>query len=144
MRVRRGWGLVMHEKDVAKLKAIAERERAPMYVIGETTGEHNFTLKNHETGESAIDLQLKDMFGSTPKTYMHDQTCDYNFEKVKYERRKIRRVSVSDSAIGRRSLQRLAHEQGRPLGNRAYCRPAMHRRVAAAIKQFGSYCNRLQ
>lgn len=78
-------GLVMHEKDVAKLKAIAERERAPMYVIGETTGEHNFTLKNHETGESAIDLQLKDMFGSTPKTYMHDQTCDYNFEKVKYE-----------------------------------------------------------
>lgn len=30
-------GLVMKEKDVAELKRIADRERAPMYVIGETT-----------------------------------------------------------------------------------------------------------
>ena len=82
-------GLVMHEKDVARMKAIAERERAPMYVIGETTGEHNFTLKNHQTGETAIDLQLEDMFGSTPKTYMHDQSCDYKFEPVKYAKGKF-------------------------------------------------------
>ena len=82
-------GLVMHEKDVAQMKAVAERERAPMYVIGETTGEHNFTLKNHQTGETAIDLQLEDMFGSTPKTYMHDQSCDYIFGPVKYAQGKF-------------------------------------------------------
>lgn len=82
-------GLVMHEKDVAALKAIADRERAPMYVIGETTGKENFTLKDRKTGESAIDLQLHDMFGSAPKTYMYDCTCDYGFEEVTYEKGKF-------------------------------------------------------
>ena len=32
-------GLVMKEKDVATLQKISDRERAPMYVIGETTGD---------------------------------------------------------------------------------------------------------
>lgn len=75
-------GLVMDEKNVAELKAIADRERAPMYVIGETTGKHNFTLKNEKTGEAAIDLQMTDMFGSAPKTYMKDVTKDYKFEPL--------------------------------------------------------------
>ena len=39
-------GLVMKEKDVAELKRIADRERAPMYVIGETTGDMKFTFEN--------------------------------------------------------------------------------------------------
>ena len=75
-------GLVMKEKDVAELKAIADRERAPMYVIGETTGNHNFTLRNEKTGEAAIDLQMEDMFGSAPKTYMTDETSDYAFDAI--------------------------------------------------------------
>ncbi|MBQ2133585.1 MAG: phosphoribosylformylglycinamidine synthase subunit PurQ, partial [Bacteroidales bacterium] len=77
-------GLVMQEKDIAELKAIAERERAPMYVIGETTGEHNFTLRNEKTGEAAIDLAMKDMFGSAPKTYMKDSTAEYRFAPLAY------------------------------------------------------------
>ena len=67
-------GLVMKEKDVEELHRIAERERAPFYVIGETTGKHNFTLKNNKTGETPIDLELSDMFGSTPKTVMTDES----------------------------------------------------------------------
>ena len=78
-------GLVMQEKDIAELKAIAERERAPMYVIGETTGKHNFTLKNEKTGEAAIDLAMEDMFGSAPKTYMKDNTADYSFAPLAYD-----------------------------------------------------------
>ena len=78
-------GLVMQEKDIAELKAIAERERAPMYVIGETTGEHNFTLRNEKTGEAAIDLAMKDMFGSAPKTYMKDSTAEYRFAPIAYD-----------------------------------------------------------
>ena len=77
-------GLVMQEKDIDELKAIAERERAPMYVIGETTGKHNFTLKNEKTGEAAIDLAMEDMFGSAPKTYMKDNTADYSFAPLAY------------------------------------------------------------
>lgn len=78
-------GLVMEEKDIAELKAIAERERAPMYVIGETTGKHNFTLKNEQTGEAAIDLAMDDMFGSAPKTYMEDKTSEYSFAPLNYD-----------------------------------------------------------
>ena len=77
-------GLVMQEKDIAELQAIAERERAPMYVIGETTGEHNFTLKNEKTGKAAIDLAMKDMFGCVPKTYMTDSTAEYRFAPLAY------------------------------------------------------------
>ena len=65
-------GLVMKKEDVEELRAIAARERAPFYVIGETTGKNNFTLKNNKTGETPIDLALGDMFGSTPKTIMTD------------------------------------------------------------------------
>lgn len=82
-------GLVMEEKDIANLKAIADRERAPMYVIGETSGKHNFTLKNEKTGEAAIDLQIEDMFGSAPKTYMHGDTADYKFKEIEYENGKF-------------------------------------------------------
>ena len=59
-------GLVMKEKDVAELKRIADRERAPMYVIGETTGDMKFTFENAKTHETPIDLELKDMFGNPP------------------------------------------------------------------------------
>lgn len=82
-------GLVMKEADVAELKAIAERERAPMYVVGETTGKHNFTLKNEETGEAAIDFGMEDMFGSAPKTYMEDVTAEYKFAPVNYDYKKL-------------------------------------------------------
>ncbi|MBO5919708.1 MAG: phosphoribosylformylglycinamidine synthase [Bacteroidales bacterium] len=78
-------GLVMQEKDIEELKAIADRERSPMYVIGETTGEHNFTLRNEKTGEAAIDLAMEDMFGSAPKTYMKDVTADYTYAPLAYD-----------------------------------------------------------
>ena len=78
-------GLVMQEKDIEELKAIADREHSPMYVIGETTGEHNFTLRNEKTGEAAIDLAMEDMFGSAPKTYMKDVTADYTYAPLAYD-----------------------------------------------------------
>lgn len=78
-------GLVAKKEDIDELRTIAERERAPFYVVGETTGKHNFTLKNEKTGEVAIDLQMEDMFGSAPKTYMRDVTREYKFAPLKFE-----------------------------------------------------------
>lgn len=66
-------GLVMKEKDTAELQRIAARERAPFYVIGETTGDMRFTLKNEKNGDTPIDLALADMLGSTPKTVLTDE-----------------------------------------------------------------------
>ncbi len=37
-------GLVISEKDVEKVNRIAERERAPFYVVGETTGDMRLTF----------------------------------------------------------------------------------------------------
>ena len=64
-------GLVMKKSDTEELRKIAERERAPFYVIGEVSGKGNFTLKDSRNGNAPIDLELSDMFGSTPKTVMH-------------------------------------------------------------------------
>ena len=67
-------GLVMHSADTEELRKIAERERAPFYVIGDITGRDNFTLTNRNTGEVPIDLAISDMLGSTPKTIMTDNS----------------------------------------------------------------------
>lgn len=75
-------GLVMKAKDVPTLQRIADRERAPMYVIGEATGDMNFTFENKETGERPIDLQLKDMFGNPPRTVMTDKTVKATYKSV--------------------------------------------------------------
>lgn len=82
-------GLVMKEKDVATLQHVAERERAPMYVIGETTGDHRFTFENATTHERPIDLELKDMFGNPPKTIMEDKTIKEKYSDLEYSADKL-------------------------------------------------------
>ena len=82
-------GLVMHEKDVPLLQRISERERAPMYVIGEATGDMQFTFENSKTGEKPIDWQLSYMFGKPPKTILTDTTRNEKFAELVYEPAKV-------------------------------------------------------
>ncbi|BBE19572.1 phosphoribosylformylglycinamidine synthase, synthetase subunit [Aquipluma nitroreducens] len=82
-------GLVMHEKDVPLLQRIADRERAPMYVIGEATGDMQFTFENSKTGEKPIDWQLSYMFGKPPKTVLTDTTRNEKFADLQYDQTKI-------------------------------------------------------
>lgn len=82
-------GLVMKEKDVATLQRIADRERAPMYVIGETTGDMKFTFENARTQEKPIDLELKDMFGNPPRTIMEDKTVKEKYNDLDYSADKL-------------------------------------------------------
>ena len=77
-------GLVMKEEHIGKLRRIAERERAPFYVIGEATGDMQFTFVNHKTGEKPIDLKLEDMFGKAPRTVLNDRTIEETFEEPTY------------------------------------------------------------
>lgn len=77
-------GLVMAKKDVEGLRKIADRERAPMYVVGETTGDMNFTF-SHRNGVKPIDWKLSDMFGNPPKTVMTDTTVARTYAKVDYD-----------------------------------------------------------
>jgi len=77
-------GLVIGEKNLAKLKRIADRERSPMYEVGEVTGDHKFTFESAKTGEKPMDFALEDMFGSSPKTIMKDISVQRDYHNAKY------------------------------------------------------------
>lgn len=82
-------GLVMAAGDIPQLEKIAERERAPMYVIGETTGDMHFTFEHTGTGEKPIDWKLEYMFGKAPRTVMADNTKEAGFAEVGYDTGKL-------------------------------------------------------
>ncbi len=77
-------GLVIGSENIDTLERIAERERAPMYRVGDVTGDHRFTFQSKTKGDTPMDLALDDMFGSSPKTIMNDQTVTRNYKKVTY------------------------------------------------------------
>ena len=78
-------GLIISAEDLPMLQAIAERERAPLYVVGEVTGDMRFSFVSEEKEEKPIDLALSDMFGSSPKTIMEDRLITRNYAAVPYE-----------------------------------------------------------
>lgn len=81
-------GFVAEEKDLARIKKIAERERTPFYVVGETTGDDRFVFEQAD-GVKPIDLGMKDMFGSSPKTVMTDSTKHHKYKAVKTDAAKL-------------------------------------------------------
>ena len=82
-------GLVIGEKDIETLKRVADRERSPMYTVGDVTGDHRFTFESKTTGEKPMDYALEDFFGSSPKTIMSDKTIVRNYEDVNYSTENI-------------------------------------------------------
>jgi len=81
-------GYLVQEKDLDRIKRISERERAPMYVVGETTNDMKFVFKQKD-GVCPIDMDLEDFFGKAPKTYMRDETVVENYSDVAYSQDKI-------------------------------------------------------
>lgn len=77
-------GLLMEEKDVDRIKRIADRERAPMYVVGETTDDMKFVFEQADAVKP-IDIKLEYMFGKPPRTIMRDHTVVENYQPVVYK-----------------------------------------------------------
>jgi phosphoribosylformylglycinamidine synthase len=77
-------GLVIGEKDLDLLHRISARERSPMYNVGEVTGDHTFKFTSGTTGETPMNLELSDMFGSSPKTIMADKTSQQKYPALAY------------------------------------------------------------
>ncbi|WP_026462836.1 phosphoribosylformylglycinamidine synthase [Adhaeribacter aquaticus] len=82
-------GLVIGEQDVATLQKIADRERSPMYTVGDVTGDHRFTFESASTGQKPMDLALSDMFGSSPKVVMNDKTVNRTYQPVTYDKNQL-------------------------------------------------------
>ena len=81
-------GLLIDEKHIEHVRKIAERERAPLYVVGETTGDAHFSFKQGD-GVKPFDLDVAQMFGHSPKTIMKDNTVERHYENVTYTQDKI-------------------------------------------------------
>ncbi len=77
-------GLVIGEKDIALLERIASRERSPMYDVGHVSGDHRFVFTSKTKGDTPMNLELADMFGSSPKTIMTDITVDRTYASLNY------------------------------------------------------------
>ena len=77
-------GLLIDEKHIDHVRKIAERERAPLYVVGETTGDAHFSFRQGD-GVKPFDLDVAQMFGHSPKTIMRDNTVERHYAPVKYK-----------------------------------------------------------
>ncbi len=82
-------GLVIGKNDIEILKRVADRERSPMYNVGEVTNNHRFTFESATNGAKPMDFALEDMFGSSPKTIMNDETVVYNYADLEYEKEEV-------------------------------------------------------
>ena len=82
-------GLVIRDDDVDLLRKIAERERAPMYEVGQTTGDHQLVFEDRRDHSRSIDLNVEDFFGKPPKTIMNDSTVVIHHPSFYYESAKI-------------------------------------------------------
>ncbi len=77
-------GLLIQEEHIDHVRRIAERERAPMYVVGETTGDAHFAFEQAD-GTRPFDLDVAQMFGHSPKTVMTDETVERKYKDAEYD-----------------------------------------------------------
>ena len=77
-------GLVIGKNHIETLQKIADRERSPMYQVGDVTGDNRFIFQSKTKGKKPMDLALEDMFGSSPKTIMIDKTVTKNYGGISY------------------------------------------------------------
>ncbi|UZH54519.1 phosphoribosylformylglycinamidine synthase [Salinimicrobium tongyeongense] len=77
-------GLIISEEDLKQMQRIAERERTPLYAVGQVTNDRQFTFESKTKGDKPMDLALADMFGSSPKMVMKDKTVNRSYNDVEY------------------------------------------------------------
>ena len=83
-------GLILAPQDAELLETIAERERAPFYIVGEVTEDHHFSFHSEKNEETPIDLDLSALFGSSPKTIMEDVSAAQQFEAISYNSKELK------------------------------------------------------
>lgn len=78
-------GLLMRPGDAELMKTIADRERAPYYEVGQTTGDHQLIFEDRRSGIRSIDLKVEDFFGKPPKTIMNDSSLVTRHSSLLYD-----------------------------------------------------------
>jgi phosphoribosylformylglycinamidine synthase len=83
-------GLIIAKKHIDTLQKIADRERSPMYTVGEVTQNKRFTFESKTKGDTPMDLALEDMFGSSPKTVLTDTTVERKYKNPRYKTKNLK------------------------------------------------------
>lgn len=128
-------GLVIRNADLKLLQEVARRERAPIYQVGEVTGDHRLVFARSSQLVHPIDLHLTDFFGKPPRTILEDTLQPLRFEELSYTIDKLdayleavlqlESVACKDwltnkvdrSVTGRVAMQQCAGELQLPLNN---------------------------
>ena len=76
-------GLLLQKEDIERVQKIAERERSPMYAVGETTSDGQLVFEQAD-GQKPLNMQLSDFFGKPPRTVINGLLIDEQFKKVEY------------------------------------------------------------
>ena len=82
-------GLIVSEKNLEMLEKIAKRERSPIYVVGKVTNDNKFIFESLTKGTKPMDLNLDDMFGSSPKIIMIDKKIKIDYNNINYDKSQI-------------------------------------------------------
>ncbi len=78
-------GLVVSPADLPTLLQIARRERAPLYVVGQVTGDGHFKAYSSSSGQIAVDMSMMQLFGNTPVLKIQGENHDKNHPPLKYD-----------------------------------------------------------
>ncbi|MFO8054364.1 MAG: phosphoribosylformylglycinamidine synthase [Bacteroidales bacterium] len=128
-------GLIIRKEDLFTLERIAQRERAPIYVVGEVTDDHKFVFRDKHSDINPMELDLSDIFGKPPETVIHDVSLPVYYKDVSYDKERfesyldsvlqLESVACKDwltnkvdrSVTGRISMQQTAGPLQLPLNN---------------------------
>jgi phosphoribosylformylglycinamidine synthase len=131
-------GLLLKPKNIEYVRKIAERERAPMYEVGEVSSHKKLIFKGRGK-VNPIDLKLNLMFGHPPKATITDLTIRRKFHEPQYNLHdfnkylrnvlKLESVGCKDwltnkvdrSVTGRIAMQQCAGMVQLPLNNLGVC-----------------------
>jgi len=80
-------GLIIKKEDADLLEEISDRERAPMYKVGEVTGDMNFVFEDDD--KNPVDLKLEYLFGKPPKTTLEDESNPHRFPEPEYDKTQL-------------------------------------------------------
>lgn len=83
-------GVGIRQQDIEKLQRVAERERAPMYVVGEATGDHRLVFRREGQQQHPIAFDVAHLFGSSPKTIMRDASVKNSYAALRYDASKLK------------------------------------------------------
>ena len=78
-------GLLIQEEAIEHVRKVAERERAPMCVVGETTGDHRFAFQQADGGTPVRPCRRTDVRLFTQKPIWWTKTVERHYEMPEYE-----------------------------------------------------------